>query len=110
MLPGDDPCFVSTGLDTQDQTPNEDVPHFVGFGLGLGLDDKTLGQGNTHAGHRCRVDAQSVGWPGLRCLDEDRPHFLMPPGSGAQQRGQLLRFKAHLAITNPFIRQNLNAQ
>lgn len=39
MLLGDDPRFVPTRLDAQDQTPNEDVPHFVGFWLGLGLGD-----------------------------------------------------------------------
>gem|GEM_PF-4825976 len=50
MLPGDDPRFVPTGLDTQDQASNEDVPHFVGFGLWLGLGDETLGQGDTHMG------------------------------------------------------------
>lgn len=78
MLPGDDPCFMPTGLDTQDQAPDEDVPHFVGFGLGLGLGDKTLGQSDTHAGHQCSFDAQSVGWPGLRCLDEDGPRPAYP--------------------------------
>ena len=39
MCPGDYPRFVPTGLDTQDQASNEDVPDFVGFELGLGLGD-----------------------------------------------------------------------
>lgn len=65
---------MPTGLHTQDQAPDKDIAHFVGLRLGLGLGNETLGERDTHLGHRCRVDDQSVGWPGLRCLDENGPH------------------------------------
>lgn len=104
MLPGDDPCLMPAGLDAQDEAPNEDVPHFVGFGLGLRLGDKTLGQGDTHAGHRCRVDAQSVGWPGLRCLDKDGPRYRQTTVLGWKRwiiPRQVQRDRSFLAIDVP---------